>query len=90
MSHARKVFAVALLLALAWVVAPVAEAQPPIRIGETLGHSPRPGIEAAGMALALAEPRGPLMCLDRHGFGCYGIDCYRIRSRVRPQDHTRA
>ena len=36
MSHARKVFAVALLAALAWAVAPVAEAQPPIRIGASL------------------------------------------------------
>ena len=33
MSRARKVFAVALLAALAWAVAPVAEAQPSIRIG---------------------------------------------------------
>ena len=32
-SRARRVFAVALLAALAWAVAPVAEAQPPIRIG---------------------------------------------------------
>ena len=33
MSHARKVFAGAVLAALAWTVALVAEAQPPIRIG---------------------------------------------------------
>ena len=31
MSHAGKVFAVAGLVALAWTVAPVAQAQPPIR-----------------------------------------------------------
>ena len=36
MSHARKVFAGALLVALAWAVAPVVEAQPPIRIGASL------------------------------------------------------
>ena len=36
MSHAGKVFAVALLVALAWAIAPVAEAQPPIRIGASL------------------------------------------------------
>ena len=36
MSHARKVVAVALLVALAWAVAPIAEAQPPIRIGASL------------------------------------------------------
>ena len=35
MSHAGKVFAVAVLAALAWAVTPVAEAQPPIRIGAT-------------------------------------------------------
>ena len=57
MSHAGKVVAVALLAALA--VAPVAEAQPPIRIGETLGRSPRPASKRSGWALALAEPRGP-------------------------------
>ena len=39
MSHARKVFAVALLAALAWAVAPVAEAQPPIRIGASLSQT---------------------------------------------------
>ena len=35
-SKAGKVFAVALLAALAWAVAPVTEAEPPIRIGATL------------------------------------------------------
>ena len=39
MSKARKVFAVALLAALAWAVALVAEAQPPIRIGATLSQT---------------------------------------------------
>jgi len=38
-SHARKVFAVALLVTLASVVAQVAEAQPPIRIGATLSQT---------------------------------------------------
>ena len=39
MSNARKVFAVAVLAALAWAVAPVAEAQPPIRIGASLSQT---------------------------------------------------
>ena len=39
MSHAGKVFAVAVLAALAWAVAPVAEAQPPIRIGASLAQT---------------------------------------------------
>ena len=39
MSDARKVFAVALLAALAWAVAAVAEAQRPIRIGATLSQT---------------------------------------------------
>ena len=43
MSNAGKVFAVAGLVALAWAVAPVAEAQPPIRIGATLAQT---GVDA--------------------------------------------
>ena len=39
MSNARKVFAVAVLVALVWAVAPVAEAQPPIRIGASLSQT---------------------------------------------------
>ena len=39
MSHARKVFAVALLAALAGAVAPVVEAQPPIRIGASVAQT---------------------------------------------------
>ena len=39
MSKAGKVLAVAVLVALAWAVAPVAEAQPPIRIGATLSQT---------------------------------------------------
>ena len=39
MSHAGKVLAVALLVALVWAVAPVAEAQPPIRIGAALSQA---------------------------------------------------
>jgi branched-chain amino acid transport system substrate-binding protein len=38
-SFVRKVFAVALLAALAWAVAPVAEGQKPIRIGATLAQT---------------------------------------------------
>ncbi|MGH7311351.1 MAG: amino acid ABC transporter substrate-binding protein [Candidatus Rokuibacteriota bacterium] len=41
MSNARKVLAVALLVALAWAVAPVTEAQPPIRIGMSLSQTGR-------------------------------------------------
>ena len=37
--NARRVFAVALLVALAWAAAPVAEAQPPIRLGATLAQT---------------------------------------------------
>ena len=44
MSRARTVFAVALLAALACAVAPVAEAQPPIRIGASLAQT---GVVAA-------------------------------------------
>ena len=39
MSNARKVVAVALLAALGWAVAPVAEAQKPIRIGASLSQT---------------------------------------------------
>ncbi len=39
MSNAGKVFAVAVLVALAWAVAPVTEAQPPSRIGATLSQT---------------------------------------------------
>ena len=38
-SHARKAFAVAVLAALAWAGAPVAEAQPPIRIGASVAQT---------------------------------------------------
>ena len=39
MSHAAKILAVALLAAVACAVTPVAEAQPPIRIGATLAQT---------------------------------------------------
>ena len=39
MSNVRKVVAVAVLAALAWAVAPVAEAQKPIRIGATISQT---------------------------------------------------
>ena len=58
MSNARKVFAVALLVALAWAVAPVSEAQPPIRIGATLSQT---GVNATvGQALL----RGYRLCVE--------------------------
>ena len=44
MSNARKVFAAAVLAALAWAVAPIAEAQPTIRIGATIAQT---GLAAA-------------------------------------------
>jgi ABC-type branched-subunit amino acid transport system substrate-binding protein len=43
-SNAGKVFAVAVLAALAWAVAPAAEAQAPIRIGASLAQT---GVYAA-------------------------------------------
>ena len=58
MSKARKVFAVAVLVALAWAVAPVAEAQPPIRIGGSLsqtGSFAAPGPEPAPRLPALRQ-----------------------------------
>ena len=39
MSNARKVWTVTLLAALVWAVVPVAEAQPPIRIGASLAQT---------------------------------------------------
>ena len=39
MNTTRKVFAIAVLVALASAVAPVAEAQPPIRIGASLSQT---------------------------------------------------
>ena len=41
-NHAGKVLAVALLAALGWVGAPIAEALPPIRIGVSFTQTPRP------------------------------------------------
>ena len=53
----RKVFAVALVAALAWAVAPVAEAQPPIRIGASLAQT---GLYAA---IAQNQLRGYQLCV---------------------------
>ena len=58
MSHARKVFAVAVLAALAWAVAPVAEAQPPIRIGASLSQT------GAFAALGQNQFRGYQLCVN--------------------------
>ena len=57
MSNARKVFAGAVLAALAWAVAPVAEAQPPIRIGASLAQT--------GLSAALGQDhlRGYQLCV---------------------------
>jgi branched-chain amino acid transport system substrate-binding protein len=64
-SNARKVFAATLLAALAWAAAPVAEAQPPIRIGASLAQTgvARGTVELAkkkGLQVVVAEayPRG--------------------------------
>ena len=57
MSHARKVFAVAGLAALAWAVAPVAQAQKPIRIGATVSQT------GAFAALGPNQLRGYQLCV---------------------------
>jgi branched-chain amino acid transport system substrate-binding protein len=56
-SHARKVFAVALLVALASAVAPVTEAQPPIRIGASASKT------GAYAALGQNQLRGYQLCV---------------------------
>ena len=57
MSHAGKIFAVAVLVALAWAGAPVVDAQPPIRIGASLSQT--------GALAALGQPllRGYQLCV---------------------------
>ena len=57
MSNTGKVFAVALLAALAWAVAPGAEAQPPIRIGASLAQT------GAFAALGQNQLRGYQLCV---------------------------
>ena len=73
MSNARKVFAVAVLAALAWAVAPGAEAQPPIRIGVSLAQT------GAYATLSQVQLRGYQLCvkymnadLSFHSAGGYG------------------
>ena len=53
----RKIFAVAVLAALAWAVAPVAEAQPPIRIGASLAQT------GAYATLGQNQSRGYQLCV---------------------------
>ena len=57
MSPAGKVCALALLVALAWAVAPMAEAQPPIRIGATLAQT------GAVAAFGQSHLRGYQLCV---------------------------
>ena len=59
MSNVRKVLMVAVLVALAWAVAPVAEAQPPIRIGASLAQT--------GLYVAAGQNqlRGYQLCVKR-------------------------
>ena len=56
-SIARKAFAVAVLVALAWAVAPVAEAQPPIRVGASLAQT------GAYAAFGQSQLRGYQLCV---------------------------
>ena len=86
MSNTGKVFAVAVLVALAWAVAPVAEAQPPIRIGASVGHSPRPASKRSGWALALAEPRGTRPFVTHCHLGLGKLDT-RTGKREQTQVH---
>ena len=57
MRHAGKVFAVAVLAALAWVAAPGAEAQPPMRIGASLAQT------GGAAALGQNQLRGYQLCV---------------------------
>ena len=57
MSNAGKVFGVALLAALVWADAPVAKAQPPIRIGASLSQT------GALAALGQNQLRGYQLCV---------------------------
>ena len=56
MSRAGKVFAVALLVVLAWAGVPVAQAQPPIRIGASVAQT------GAYAALGQNRLRGYQLC----------------------------
>ena len=64
MSHARNVFAVAVLAALAWAVVPVAEAQAPIRIGVTLAETGEQALPD-GTGARYAENTYPVVEVNR-------------------------
>ena len=82
MSHAVRVLDVAILAALAWVVAPVAEAQRPIRIGVSLSQT---GVYAVPGQNQL---RGYQLCVKHVNDkgGCWdGTRAGSPRRRVRPR-----
>ena len=68
MSNARKVVAASLLAALAWAVAPVADAQRPIRIGAALAQT---GAHAAQGQNQLRSYQLCLKHMNDKG-GCWG------------------
>ena len=75
MSHARKVFAGAVLAALAWTVALVAEAQPPIRIGASLSQTGAVSvvgqIDLRGYQLGVKYMNADLYFHSAGGYGGY-------------------
>ena len=73
MSNAGKVFAVAVLVTLAWAVAPVAEAQSPIRIGASLsqtgGFAATGQIQLRGYQLGVKYMNADLYFHSAGGYG---------------------